>query len=628
MAGFRSVALLQPHQQLPVWHAYYVPDLVELCVLAAVVRDRVDDVAIPVSPSDRNPLATFERFVRRRRPDLVGISSATCGAIPARAYAEIAKRHGAFVVVGGYHASALPEEVLRWPHVDAVVRGEGEEAFAELVGSGSPERVGGVSYRDGGGFVHNPLRPPIPDLDVFPLPLREIRPERFGLAGLDYHTDTVYASRGCRGRCVFCANHLVGGAWRGRGTDALVAELETLRPPRRGSKRKYVKFWDSCFLEDSDRVAALCERIIERGLQQTFRFVAETRVENVVRAADILPLMRRAGFARIGCGVESPSRETHRVLRKGINLAHVGRAAELLGAAGIHFTKFLILGHQGESESEILGYPDYSLAHGVRGQSTTFFIVTPYPGTELAALYREQGLIESEDWNLYNNFSAVITPNGISASRLQVLHAAVALCYDASRRFLTGTSFFGVAEKLLQPLLLLAKVALIRSRQSHAEIAAAIFEALSAAGARPPRRRPVRRRPSDHLALRFHLEDGRSIVMSVVERGGQQELIFRVGPERLGGGRWRVELHVSLERVVKLLARLNYQRMASDVLTLHWRARRFGIHRVPTFAADVVRVLGAVGGQLLFSLRVGLTGRYGRRRRGSMGELDSPNGGA
>ncbi len=624
MAGFRSVALLQPHQLLPVWHAYYVPDLVELCVLAAVVRDRVDDVAIPVSPSDRDPLAAFERFVRRRRPDLVGISSATCGAIPGRAYAEIAKRHGAFVVVGGYHASALPEEVLSSPHVDAVVRGEGEEAFAELVGSGSPEGIGGVSYRDDGGFVHNPLRPPIPDLDAFPLPLREIRPERFGLVGLDYHTDTIYASRGCRGRCVFCANHLVGGAWRGRSTDALVAELETLRPPRRG-RRKYVKFWDSCFLEDPDRVAALCERIVERRLEQAFRFVAETRVENIVRAADILPLMRRAGFARIGCGIESPSRETHRTLRKGINLAHVGRAAELLGAAGIHFTKFLILGHQGESESEILGYPDYSLGHGVRLQSTTFFVLTPYPGTELAALYRGQGLIESEDWNLYNNFGAVITPSGISAARLQMLYAAVVLLYDASRRFLAGKSFVAAIGKILSSLLLLAKVELIRGRRSRAEIAAAMLEALATAGAQRPRPRPARRRPSDRLALRFHLEDGRSVVAGIVERDGRQELVIHAGPQRLDGGRRRVELHVSLEGLVALAASLNYQRLGSDALTLYWRARRFGVRRLPTFAADVVGVLGAAGGQLLFGLRVGLISGRDRRRGTADGESTPPD---
>ena len=611
MAAFRSVALIQSHLQVPAWHIYYVPDLVELCMLAAVVRDRVNDVAIPVSPTDRDPYATFERFMRRRRPDLVGISSFTGGAVTARAYAEIAKRHGAFVVVGGYHASALPEEVLADPHVDAVVRGEGEEAFPELVRTGSPEGIQGVSYRDNGSFVHNPQRPPIADLDAFPPPLREIRPERFGLAGLDYHTDTIYGSRGCRGKCVFCANHLVGGAWRGRSLEKQIAELETIRPPRRGPW-KYVKFWDSCFLENPERVAALCTMILERDIQKPFRFIAETRAEDVVRAAEILPLMRRAGFARIGVGVESPSRATHRTLRKGLNLAHVERAAELLTAASIQFSKFLIVGHQGESEADILAYPDYSLNHGVRLQNTTFFVMTPYPGTDLAASYRQQGLIESEDWNLYTNFGAVVAPNGIPSTRLQVLHAAVGIRYGALRRFLAGKGFASVAEKLFEPLLLLAKVELIRGRQSPPEIAAAMRDALVAAGTPGPRSRPTRRRLTDRLALRFHLDDGSSVTVGMIERDGRQELAF-AGARRLEEGRRHLELHVSLERLVALGMRLNYQRLGSDGMTLYWRAGRFGPLRVPTFAADIGRVLAGTGSQLAFNLRVVLTGRGGRR---------------
>jgi magnesium-protoporphyrin IX monomethyl ester (oxidative) cyclase len=611
MAGFRSVALLQSHLQVPAWHIYYVPDLVELCMLAAVVRDRVDDVAIPVSPTDRDPYATFERFMRARRPELVGISSFTGGAVTARTYAEIAKRLGAFVVVGGYHASALPEEVLRLPHVDAVVRGEGEEAFAELVRSGSPEGIPGVSHRGNGGFVHNPQRPPIADLDAFPPPLREIRPPRFGLAGLDYHTDTIYGSRGCRGKCVFCANHLVGGAWRGRSLEQQIAELETIRPPRRG-RWKYVKFWDSCFLEDPERVAGLCTMILGRDLNRQFRFIAETRAEDVVRAAEILPLMRRAGFVRIGCGVESPSRATHRTLRKGLNLSHVERAAELLTAANIQFTKFLIVGHAGESEADILAYPDYSLDHGVRLQNTTFFVMTPYPGTELAASYRERGLIESEDWNLYTNFGAVVAPNGIPSTRLQVLHAAVGIRYGALRRFLAGKGMVRAAEKLVEPLLLLTKVELVRGLRSSADIAAAMHDALAAAGTSGSRTRPTRRRLSDRLALRFHLADGRSVAVGVVERGGEQELAFRAGPARLDSRRRHFELHVSLERLVALGQSLDYQRLGSDGMTLYWRAGRFGPLRVPTFAADIGRVLAGVGSQLAFNLRVVLTGRAGR----------------
>jgi hypothetical protein len=239
--------------------------------------------------------------------------------------------------------------------------------------------------------------------------------------------------------------------------------------------------------------------------------------------------------------------------------------------------------------------------------------MTPYPGTDLAATYRQLGLIESEDWNLYTNFGAVVAPNGIPSSRLQVLHAAVGIRYGALRRFLAGKGIVSAAEKLVEPLLLFAKVELVRGRWSSVEIAAAMFEAVVAAGTPAPRSRPTRRRLSDRLALRLHLDDGRSVALGMVERDGRQELAFAVGRQRITNRRRHLELHVSLERLVALGLRLDYQRLGSDGMTLYWRPLRFAPRRLPTFAADIGRVLAGLGSQLAFNLRVALTGRTGRR---------------
>lgn len=75
MAEFDSIALLQSHQRVPPLHDYYISDLIELCGLAAVVRDQVDDISIPVTPTDRDPLGAFARFMRRRTPPPVGGAS-------------------------------------------------------------------------------------------------------------------------------------------------------------------------------------------------------------------------------------------------------------------------------------------------------------------------------------------------------------------------------------------------------------------------------------------------------------------------------------------------------------------------------------------------------------------------
>ncbi len=597
MKAPRRVALLQSHQRIPPTHVYYLSDLVELCGLAAAIRDLVDDVFLPVSPSDRDPLGTFDRFMRRHRPELVGISSFTCGARSAREYARIAHDRGAFVVVGGFHPSALPEEVLGWPEVDAVVRGEGEHALADLVRTGSPEGVPGMSYRDDGGFVHHPVPPVIEDLDALPMPLRELRPERFGLAGLDYHTDTIYSSRGCRGRCRFCANHLVGRSWRGRSNESILEELLTIPPPRKG-KRKTIKFWDSSFLTDPERVERLCTSMIEQELARHFRFIAECRVEDVIRAADILGTMRSAGIERIGCGVESPSRVTHRQLGKGINLNHVQKAAELLTTANIQFTKFLILGHPGETTDDILAYPDYALSHGVNRQRTTFFVMTPYPATELADEYDARGWITSKDWDLYTNFGAVVQPDGISAEQLQILHGAVAASYGARRRFLEHRSSWGVFERLLEPILLYSKVSLVKGMPRH-EVADGLMEVLRRAAGSWERDRRSKRTPRrrDRVALRFHHPDHDPVVVGVLHGETRDTLVIREGAEALEDPRGRLwELHVSVPRLVRLVERIDHRRLGHDAMTLTHAPGGFKPAWVPTFARDLLATLAGVAG--------------------------------
>ncbi len=605
MGAFRRVALIQSHQQLQPVHEYYVADLVELAGLAAVIRGQVDQVSIPVSPLDREPFTTFERFVRRHRPDLVGISTFTCGARSALGYAEIAKRHGAFVVLGGYHPSALPDESLASPHVDAVVRGQGETTLSELVRTGSPEGIAGISWRDTDRVVHNPDRATADDLDALPLPLREIRPPRFGLAGLDYHTDTIYASRGCRGKCTFCANHLVNGAWRGRQVESLFSELESIPPPRSGPW-KYVKFWDSIFLADPGRVEQLCRMILDAGLERHFRFIVETRVEDVLRAEPILPLMRRAGFVRIGIGVESPSRATHRDLQKGINLAHVARAAELVTAANMQLTKFLIVGHSGETEEDVLAYPDWSLGHGTRLQGTTFFVMTPYPGTELAADYDRRGLIASRNWDLYTNFGAVVSPNGMPPTRLQILHAGVAIRYGMARRFACGKGVLDAVSKAFEPLLLLAKVGLVRGDRSREEIAADLHDALALAAGCTSRERLADGRP-DRRAVRFHLPGREPVVVHAVAYSDRDDLVVEQSPGPLAGG--PRELHVSLKCLVDLAARVNNRRLFADVLTLRKRPAGFRPGWLPGLARELAVVLAVATRMVAFHLRTVLRSR-------------------
>ena len=156
--------------------------------------------------------ATVEQLVREHRPDVVGLSVMTFQRSTARRVISLVRslRPHAFIVVGGYDPSLAPEA---WTNpaigVDAIVRGEGEFTFRELVralDTGTPlDRVDGLWYRDCGGFRESRPRAviSIENGEVAP-PRREVR-VLTGYTMLGRQVDVVETSRGCTFDCSFCS---------------------------------------------------------------------------------------------------------------------------------------------------------------------------------------------------------------------------------------------------------------------------------------------------------------------------------------------------------------------------------------------------------------------------------------
>ena len=263
MSYFKHIALLKAPLVYDVPQPQYVSDLIEICQLAAMVEKDVESITIPVDFYSDTAFADFDRYLSKNLVDLVGISAITGAFNNALKLAEMAKKAGKYVVMGGYHPSALPREVLKTPFVDAVIIGEGELTFRDLVLQGPSRDVAGLALKIDDEVVFTPERDLIEDLDSLPLPLRSIRPSRFGEPGDDYTIDTVYTSRGCPMTCSFCANDVVNKRWRPRSPEHIVAELAKLHDPKR---KRFVKLWDANFLTDVKRIEDLCDLLIERKL--------------------------------------------------------------------------------------------------------------------------------------------------------------------------------------------------------------------------------------------------------------------------------------------------------------------------------------------------------------------------
>lgn len=605
MSQFQSLALLQAHALIPSVMNYLVSDLTELCALAASVSDVVDDIAIPVGPTDRAPLEAFHDFMKRRRPELVGISAYTCTVKSGLRYAEIAKRYGATVVMGGYHPSAMPEQLLDSPFVDVVVRGEGELTLRDLILHGPSRDVPGLVFKEGGEVVFTGERELIRDLDALPLPRRELRPPRFGLDGLNYHVDSVYTSRGCTAKCTFCANHLVGKRWRKRSVESVIEELISIAPAT-GKKPKLVKLWDPNFLTHAPRVAELCDQIIAHGLHHRFRFMAETRIEDIVRGRDVLKKMAEAGFYHLGTGVESPSEETLKTLNKGKNSGPeaVRTAVQAVADSGMALAKFFIIGHPRESVEDILDYADFAVSPGIRQQASHFFILTPYPGTGTFDQYDAAGWITNKDWDLYSNYTAVIEANGIPPADLQALSGALALQSSMLKRFARGEPFSTIAGKLLALTLAFCKVVQTQSSWSETTRENSVWEMVSRL-----RGAPARPRESDRgtrwfhpNALRFHRAGRAPIVVGLEIDGGEEKISVRCEKGERRTPAPGLTLNVSLDHLMRLARAIDARKTPHDAITLIFNPRAMRLRWLGSLAGQAARTALLLAAMGLFHL--------------------------
>jgi magnesium-protoporphyrin IX monomethyl ester (oxidative) cyclase len=435
------------------------------------VEDIVESMAMPENYYNDGIFESFEKLLKSRSFDLVAISSMTGCFNNAEKLARIAKKHGITVVMGGFHPTALPEQVLDLGCVDLVVVGEGEATFRELVEKGPSRDVKGLCWKENGEFVHTGMRELIRDVDSIHLPLRSIRPERFGEKSDEYTIDTIYTSRGCPWVCSFCANDKMHKQWRGRSAENVVEEIARLHDPK---KKKLLKIWDANFLTNIRRVERICELMIERGLTN-FRIVTETRAKDVIRAERILPKLRKIGLNKVGLGIESPNPKTLALMNKENSLDEVTTAINLLNQYGVGSEGYFIVGHYSESVEDTMPYPRFARALGLR--QTLFMAMTPYPGTRIFEEYARENNITSFDWDLYNNFVPVIRTAHMENRDIMRMMVYCNVAFCDYRSVLKRDDNRGVLLTFLKDLFQLVFLLKINKTLDRNEAARILFEA-------------------------------------------------------------------------------------------------------------------------------------------------------
>ena len=371
-----------------------------LPIIGAVLQAHGHDVAIYVA--DLDPIDWDDVY----SADVVGFSTTTSTVTQAYDFADDLKGHGIPTIIGGPHVTFMADEALQ--HADYVARGEGgEELMLELIdalqGRRSLDSILGLSYRQGAAVHHNPLRPPVVDLDTLPFPnLSLIRGNK------RISSTPIMPSWGCPFDCKFCSvTAMFGKKYRFRSPQNVIDELKQKAP-------RHVFFYDDNFAANRKRLKTLLQMIIDEGLH--FGWTAQVRTD-VARDPELLDLMHRAGCWLVYLGLESVDQATLDSYAKSQSVEDIVFAIRTLHEHGIKSHGMFVLGADSDTKDVVRTTVDFAQANKI--DTVMLNILTPLPGTPLFDEMDRQGRIFDKRWQLYDALHVVFTPKNMTPYELQ-----------------------------------------------------------------------------------------------------------------------------------------------------------------------------------------------------------------
>jgi len=334
------------------------------------------------------------------KPDLAGISCLSPNYGIAKNYAALCRKRNVPVVVGGIHISLLPNSLSE--DMDVAVLFEGEQTMADLVrlydqtGRLDPERlcqVKGICYWNSGRLEFTEPRPPIDELDEIPRPAREL----LNIRGTHL---SMFTSRGCPYRCVFCASSRFWKTTRFASARYVAEEIKELYH-RYGAK--LISFYDDLFIANERRLHELIDILGQENILGRVRFSCSCRA-NLIDDA-MAKLLRRLGVVSTALGLESGHPRILKYL-KGPSVTVSGNAAavRVLADNGIAPNAAFVIGSPTETSAEIM--TTYNFIKSVPLRNFNVYVMTPFPGTPIWQEAVEEGLI-GEDFDNWPVLDAV-----------------------------------------------------------------------------------------------------------------------------------------------------------------------------------------------------------------------------
>ncbi|MDO8601090.1 MAG: radical SAM protein [bacterium] len=386
-----------------------------LALLASLVREKNYSASILDCNALQLGLDKVKDNLPESPPRFVGLTATTVLAENALVIAKIVqeKYPEAKVIMGGVHATLLPEEVLGNPAVDFIVMGEGEYSFLDLIAGLDPGNIKGLGFKKDGQIILNQPREIIPDINVFPMLAYDLLPmDRYYAASGSYKRKPsfgIITSRGCPGRCTFCKGDILGQAIRFRSAENIFNEIVYLQ---KNYGIRDITFYDDTFTANKKNVSDFCDLILGNKINLTW--CCFSRVDTV--NYELLVKMKKAGCYQVMYGIESADPQIIKNINKRITFEKAEETVAATKKAGLETRLAFMFGNPGETEETIKKTIKYAIH--LNPDLVSFNITTPYPGTEMYKWADQNNYLIHKNWSEYNLAKPVMELPTISAAKV------------------------------------------------------------------------------------------------------------------------------------------------------------------------------------------------------------------
>ena len=401
----------------PAWVAY----------LAGAVRNAgYPDVSFIDAMTDHIDDDELARRIREIKPDIVGVTCITPSIYKAERTLQIAREQcpDALTVLGGVHATFMFKQVLsEAPWIDAIVRGEGEEIIVELIrahetGNWTEARKGvkGLAFIEKAKTARRRSSPPRP-----PRPSRtSTRSIPTGTSSSGRNINTFRSTARSPSptwraavpfTCSFCSQWKFWRDYRIRDPKKVVDEIQKLY------EKHDVRFF---ILADEEptinrkKFVQFCEELIARGLPDKVQWGINTRVTDILRDEELLPLYRKAGLLHVSLGTEAAAQLKLDLFNKETKVNDNKRAIELLRQNGIVVEAQFIVGLENETAETL--EETYKMTQDWKPDLANWSMYTPWPFTPLFEEMKDK--VEVFDFEKYNFVTPIMKPAAMDRGEL------------------------------------------------------------------------------------------------------------------------------------------------------------------------------------------------------------------